>query len=126
MAVVYADRVFVEIDGTVVPCKEATYNATQDQERVKPMNRANRPTGYVSGIPDFELSLVVPEPKAGHDVNFNQLFLDQTLFTTKFFYNDGTARTFRDCQIQEVDQSGSEGEGIDTSLTIQALDMELN
>lgn len=126
MATLYADRVFIDIEGTVVECKEGTYNASRDQEMVSTMNRKGRGKGYVDGNPSFELSLVVPQPEDGHVVDFEKFFLDKTLFTTVFEYNGGQARTFVDCKIKEIDQSGSEGEGIDTTLTVDALDMQIN
>lgn len=126
MAVIYADRVFIDIDGAIIPCKEGTYNASKDTETVKPMNRTGRATGYVNGVLQVELSLVVPMPKDGHEVNLDQMMLDDTLFVTTYLYNDGTARTFRDCKITEIDQSGAEGEGSDTTITVMGLDMEVD
>lgn len=126
MAIQYADRIFLDFDGVIIPAKESTYNASKDTESVKPMNRTGRATGYVRGALQVELSIVVPMPKAGHEVNLDQKFLDDELFVATYLYNDGTARTFRDCIITEIDQSGAEGEGSDTTMTIMGLDMEVN
>lgn len=126
MATDYVARAFLEIDGTLIEAKEASYKITREQEMVNTMNEKQRSTGYIDGIPAFELSLVVPLPRGGHSVNFDQLCLDGTLFETKFLYEGGQSRTFRDCKIKDVDNPSREGEGTDTTITCDALDMFVN
>lgn len=125
MATDYVDRVIVEVEGTIVEATEGTYNANPNTERVKPMTAKNRATGFVDGSPDFEGSMIVPEPEGGHVVNFNQLMLDRTLIQIKYIYAEGNTRSFADCRITEVDQPGSEGEGVSTTINWMALDMFL-
>lgn len=126
MATEYVSRAFLEIDGTVIEAKEASYKVSQDQELVNTMNKKRRSTGYIDGIPTFELSVVIPLPQDGHAINFDKMMLDGTLFETKYEYEGGQARSFTDCKIKDVDNPSREGEGTDTTLTIDALDMFLN
>jgi hypothetical protein len=126
MARLYSDAAYLEIDGQVLECNSITWKASAAQNVVAPMNRLNRGTGYVNGRPTFELTIVVPHPQDGMDVDLWKVFRDEVTFTAVVEYRGGQSYVFSDCKIKDMDVSASQGNPVDWNLSVDALDMAAN
>lgn len=118
----YADRAYLIIDGTVVECKSITPKGSNNAEPVKTMNRANRAKGFAGGVPDFEISAVVPQPIGGHVVDFDQLMADRTRVSAIIEVEEGPDLDYSPALITDVEHGAEEGSSLDTTLTMRALD----
>jgi hypothetical protein len=119
----YVDNAHLDIDGAIVFCKSITPKCEIPTERVKAMTPNKRALGYTQGIPDLELSADVPMPPGGHEVDLFSMWKDGTEFVAVINYSRAKMLTFTGCVITGIESPAEEGKGVDTKLTIMALDV---
>lgn len=118
----FVDRAYLDIDGTTLECTEISVKDSIDLEAVKTMNPLNRGVGWMSGIPEYEITCTVPLPLGGHPVNFREIMRDKIEFTIVVLYVGGKSITYLRCRISDLEQGSEQGGRTDTKLTIKALD----
>lgn len=117
----FVDRAYLDIDGTTIECTEVTPKDSIDIDSVKTMNPQNRAIGWVSGIPEHEITATVPLRQDGMLIPWRKYLRDKTEFTTTILYVGGQAVTYMRCRVADVENASEQGSRTDTSITIRGL-----
>lgn len=122
MATQYVDRAFLDFDGIQVAVTNFSDSISANKNRVSPMVRKNRASGYASGVPEISFTCDVPMPEDGFDINFRDALRSETLFTATVEYKGGQSITYLDCVIDSFENASPNDDTTSASLTVLALD----
>ena len=122
MAFAYVQRAFVSIDGQeIADIDKVTAQPQMDVKPVKTMNRRNRPRGFSSGQPHWELGLTVFVPVAG-EYDWEQAMLDGTELEV-VVDEDGVSRIiYSPARVSGVDSSYDTNGETKRDVKLVALD----
>ena len=116
----YVGAVVLEVDGMEVECVSYSARENTGMLPVKTMNRARRIAGYCVGVRTFELSVTVPIPVNGSEIDWSSMTGAKLVIYP--ISGNGRRVAYTDCFTQDVsDAYESEGEA-KRDLTLIAVD----
>ena len=123
MATDFCDRIFLDIDGTIIPASEISPKGEMaDAKIIHLMTRDEWGSGHTAGNFEGSLDITVPRPKDGLVMDFWAMMKERTLFTSTMEFKGGKVLSFLDCIINSIDDGGgSPGANVETKLSCKAL-----
>ena len=116
-----ADRGWIEVNGTTLECSSFEEKCDTKVEAVPVMGPQLKAKGYRKGIPEYTLTVKVPIPESGMDVDPGTLFPngDSEFGAVAIF---GTERkNYSDCAVKSFGRSATVNGAIEYSMDITAL-----
>lgn len=122
MGLEYVNRAFIDIDGTVLEAESVDNSTIVDGfDKVKTMNRDNRARGFQRGVVMYDLTMTIPVPAEGLEIDFDEYVEEGTFFQAFIEYQGGKSKSFYDCVLSEVKRSSASGTVTKMELTFSAL-----
>jgi|APMI01.1.fsa_nt_gi hypothetical protein len=120
MAEEYVGAVILEWDGKEIECASVSTDISTGKRIVKTMNRSGRAKGHAAGIADFRLSVEVPIPTDGSELDWMQI--TNAKLTVAPLNDNGQREVYTGCEVETIGSKYAvEGAAMRT-LTITALD----
>lgn len=105
----YVGAIVLEVDGREVECLSFSPKENTGKQPVKTMNRSRRIAGWCQGVTTYELSVSVPIPVDGQEVDWANVAGAKLVIYP--ITGKGRRTAYTDCVVQEVgDQYETEGE----------------
>ena len=116
----YVGAVILEWDGREIECASVSTDISTGKKIVKTMNRSGRAKGHASGIADFRLSVEVPIPTDGSELDWMKI--TGAKLTVAPLNDNGQREVYTGCEVETIGSKYAvEGAAMRT-LTITALD----
>ncbi|MDB5802264.1 MAG: phage tail protein [Rhodocyclales bacterium] len=123
MAEEYVGAVVLEWDGKEVECASISTDITTGKRIVKTMNRTGRAKGHANGIADFKMSVEVPIPTDGSELDW--MAITNAKLTVLPVDGVGKREIFVGCEVESMSSKYQvEGAAMRT-LSITALDRRM-
>jgi len=119
-----ADRGWIEVDGITLECSSFEEKTDNKIEPVPVMGPNLRAKGYRKGIPEYTLTVKVPIPEAGMEVDPGALFPngDSDFGCTAIF--GAQRKDYRDCAVKTYGRSATVNGAVEYNMEIHALDAQ--
>lgn len=123
MADEFVGAVVLEWDGREIECASISTDISTGKRIVKTMNRSGRAKGHAKGVADFALSVEVPVPTDGSELDW--LAIEGAKLTVVPIDGVGQREIYIGCEVEKISSKYQvEGAAMRT-LSISALDRRM-
>jgi len=118
----YVSRIFLEINGQRLSCSDIEYGMDNGLDVAGVMNESNRAEAFFDGIVKFDYSATVPVPINELGLDIEEIAEERQIFQTTIVLESGRSIVFQTCRIATYRLKGSDGEKVEYSIEVKALD----